>query len=169
MGNMLNYKIPGVPMGRMLLHLHCINGCVQQFYSICRYCKIAVVLREAPVSLKPLIAPALISATDKWDITLETFCCWQKLVPMQKNYSPSTPPAPSLQSTTWEMPKQQKWTGKKVAWQWTKQEQETSDACQNALIEHAQLYIPRQGNTFEFVSWGDFMMLISPNHLLGWC
>lgn len=48
------------------------------------------------------------------------------------------------------MPKQQKWTGKKVVWQWTEQEQEPSEACQNALIEHAQLYAPRQGNPFEF-------------------
>lgn len=42
----------------------------------------------------------------------------------------------------------QKWTGKKDVWQWIKQ-QEAFDACKNALIEHAQLYTPRQGNPFE--------------------
>lgn len=43
----------------------------------------------------------------------------------------------------------QKWTTKKDVWQWIKQQQEVFDACKNALIEHAQLYTPRQGNPFE--------------------
>lgn len=60
----------------------------------------------------------------------------------------------------------QKLTGKKVGWQWTKQQQETFDACKNASIEHAQLYTARRGYPFELeviilddaVSWGLWQM-----------
>lgn len=60
----------------------------------------------------------------------------------------------------------QKLTRKKVGWQWTKQQQETFDACKNASIEHAQLYTPRRGYPFELeviilddtVSWGLWQM-----------
>lgn len=60
------------------------------------------------------------------------------------------------------MLKQQKWTGKKVVWQWTKKQEEASDTCKNVLIEQPKLHTPRQGNLFELkvtilddkVSWG---------------
>ena len=60
----------------------------------------------------------------------------------------------------------QKLTRKKVVWQWVKQQQEAFGACKNALIEYAQLYIPRRGHPFELevtilddrVSWGLWQM-----------
>uniref|UniRef100_A0A8C3K197 ribonuclease H n=1 Tax=Calidris pygmaea TaxID=425635 RepID=A0A8C3K197_9CHAR len=48
-----------------------------------------------------------------------------------------------------------KLTRKKVVWQGTKQQQEAFDACKDALTEHAQLYTPKQGYSFELVTIPD--------------